>query len=128
MDYGYKRTVKDKFEDAEIKLRESISQQGFGVITEIDVKKTFHKKINKDFKKYKILGACHPHVAYEALNMDEQIGLLLPCNFVLWENEDQSTTVATIDSRAQLSLSGNDELANHAEEINIKLRAAVDQI
>ena len=60
--------------------------------------------------------------------MDEQIGLLLPCNFVLWENEDKSTTVAAIDSRAQLSLSGNDQLANRAEEINVKLIAAVDRI
>ena len=128
MEYGYKRTVQYSFDDTDSKLRESLSEQGFGVITEIDVKKTFQQKINKDFKKYKILGACHPHVAFEALSMDEQIGLLLPCNFVLWENEDKSTTVAAIDSRAQLSLSGNDELVKHAEEINVKLIAAVDKI
>jgi len=128
MDYGYKKTVQYNFENAESKLRDSLAEQGFGVITEIDVKKTFQQKINKNFKKYKILGACHPHVAYEALSMDEQIGLLLPCNFVLWENEDRTTTIAAIDSRAQLSLSGKDELMQHAEEINVKLKNAVDNI
>ena len=126
MDYGYRKTIQDNFEDTELKLRESISDQGFGVITEIDVQKTVHQKINKDFKKYKILGACHPQVAYEALSMDEQIGLLLPCNFVIWENVDRSSTIAAIDSKAQLSLSGNTELLDHAEEINIKLKATID--
>jgi uncharacterized protein (DUF302 family) len=128
MEYGYKRTIQNNFEDTEIKLRESLSEQGFGVITEIDVKKTFNDKINRDFKKYKILGACHPQVAFDALSMDEQIGLLLPCNFVIWENKDKSTTVAAIDSRAQLSLSGKEELKHHAEEINVKLIKAVDNI
>lgn len=128
MEYGYKRTIQDNFENTEIKLRESLSGQGFGVITEIDVKKTFQEKINRDFKKYKILGACHPQVAFEALSMDEQIGLLLPCNFVLWENDDKSTTIAAIDSQVQLSLSGNDELVLHAEKINVKLKNAVDNI
>jgi len=128
MEYGYKRVVKNNFEDTEQDLRNSLSEQGFGVITEIDVKNTFKKKLNRDFKKYKILGACEPNIAHDALSMDEQIGLLLPCNLVIWENDDESTTVATIDPRAQLSIAGIDELVKHSEEINNKLKMAVDKI
>ena len=128
MKYGYKRQIENSFEETEKDLKASLIEQGFGVITEIDVKNTFKQKLNKDFKKYKILGACEPNVAHSAISMDEQIGLLLPCNLVIWENDDRSTTVATIDPRAQLSIAGISELTEHAEQINIKLKIAVDKI
>ena len=108
MEYGYKRQINQILLNRLKKTyKTSLMEQGFGVITEIDVKNIFKQKLNKDFKKYKILGACEPNVAYKAISMDEQIGLLLPCNLVIWENEDKSTTVAAIDSRAQLSIAGN---------------------
>jgi len=128
MDYGYKRVINNTFEETEKDLRESLMEHGFGVITEIDVTNIFKQKLNKDFKKYKILGACEPHIAHSALCMDEQIGLLLPCNLVIWENNESVTTVATIDPRAQLSIAGIRELMEHAEEINLKLKAAVDKL
>ena len=128
MDYGYKRVINNTFEETEKDLRESLMEHGFGVITEIDVTNIFKQKLNKDFKKYKILGACEPHIAHSALSMDEQIGLLLPCNLVIWENNESVTTVATIDPRAQLSIAGISELMEHAEEINLKLKAAVDKL
>jgi len=128
MDYGYKRVINNTFEETEKDLRESLMEHGFGVITEIDVTNIFKQKLNKDFKKYKILGACEPHIAHSALSMDEQIGLLLPCNLVIWENNESVTTVATIDPRAQLSIAGIRELMEHAEEINLKLKAAVDKL
>lgn len=128
MKYGYKKTIENNFEDTEKNIKRSLLDQGFGVITEIDVKNTFKQKLDLNFKKYKILGACQPQIAYEALSVDKQIGLLLPCNVVLWENENKSTTVAAIDSRAQLSLSGNEELTSHAAAVNEKLRTAVDNL
>ena len=128
MDYGYKRVINNTFEETEKNLRESLMEHGFGVITEIDVTNIFKQKLNKDFKKYKILGACEPHIAHSALSMDEQIGLLLPCNLVIWENNESVTTIATIDPRAQLSIAGISELMEHAEEINLKLKAAVDKL
>lgn len=128
MGYGYKRVVNQSFEKTEGDLRSALSEQGFGVVTEIDVKNTFKQKLNQKFKKYKILGACEPHVAKNALSLDEQIGLLLPCNLVVYENDDKSTTVATIDPMVQLSIADNRELTEHAEIIKTKLIKAVDKI
>ena len=98
MNYGYQRTVQLSFEDADNRIRETLEENGFGVLTEIDVKNTLKKKLDKDFQKYTILGACNPPLAFEALNDEQAIGLLLPCNVVLWENEDLSTTIAAIDA------------------------------
>ncbi len=128
MDYGYIRHINQTFEQSEEKLHQTLKDEGFGVITEIDVKNTFKQKLNSDFKKYKILGACEPNTAYNALSMDDKIGLLLPCNIAIWENEDKTTTVAAIDSRVQLDISGISELVIHAKQINKKLQSAVDKI
>lgn len=128
MEYGYKKVVNIDFDKTEARLQKSLSEHGFGVITEIDVKNIFKQKLNINFKKYKILGACQPQVAYKALSLDEQIGLLLPCNLVIWENEDKSTTVAAIDPRAQLSLAGCNELIEHSKEINNNIKAVVDSL
>ena len=98
MNYGYKRTVELSFEEVDDRIRSSLEEQGFGVLTEIDVKNTLKKKLDKDFQKYTILGACNPPLAFEALEDEQAIGLLLPCNVVLWENEDSSTTIAAIDA------------------------------
>ena len=128
MDYGYKRHINETFEQTEQSLRQSLQKEGFGVITEIDVKSVFKQKLNSDFKKYKILGVCEPNTAFEAISIDEQIGLLLPCNVVIWENDDKSTSVAAIDAKVQLAIAEKSELTNHADKINQKLRSAVDKI
>ena len=128
MNYGYKRQINLSFEEVDNNIRETLKEEGFGVITEIDVQNTFKKKLNTDFKKYKILGACEPHTAFQALSIDEQIGLLLPCNIVLWENEDKTTTVVAIDPKTQLSIADNEELSKHAHSIDQKLRNAVDKL
>jgi len=128
MDYGYKRHINQTFEQSEEKLRQTLLEEGFGVITEIDVKNVFKQKLNNDFKKYKILGACEPNTAYKALSIDEQIGLLLPCNVVIWENDDKTTTVAAINSEVQLAIAGIGKLTEHADQINKQLKAAVDKI
>ena len=128
MNYGYKRRVNHTFEKTEQRLRQTLTEEGFGVITEIDVKSIFKQKLNCDYKKYKILGVCEPDTAYKALSMDEQIGLLLPCNMIIWENDDKSTSVAAIDAKVQLAITEISELKSHADQINKKLKSAVDKI
>lgn len=128
MNYGYQRIVKISFEDADLRIRETLNEQGFGVLTEIDVKTTLKKKLDVDFRKYRILGACNPSIAHKALTQEPEIGLLLPCNVVLWDNEDGTTTVSAIDARKMLAISGRDDLTELSEKVNGLLRAAVDAV
>ena len=128
MNYGYKRTVELSFEEVDDRIRSSLEEQGFGVLTEIDVKNTLKKKLDKDFQKYTILGACNPPLAFEALEDEQAIGLLLPCNVVLWENEDSSTTIAAIDAEKMMTIVKNNQLYNLAKKVNTLLKKAVDNV
>ena len=128
MNYGYKRTVELSFEEVDDRIRSSLEEQGFGVLTEIDVKNTLKKKLDKDFQKYTILGACNPPLAFEALEYEQAIGLLLPCNVVLWENEDSSTTIAAIDADKMMTIVKNNQLYNLAKKVNTLLKKAVDNV
>ena len=128
MNYGYQRTVQLSFEDADNRIRETLEENGFGVLTEIDVKSTIKKKLDKDFQKYTILGACNPPLAFEALNDEQAIGLLLPCNVVLWENEDLSTTIVAIDANKMMTIVENSHLYNLANKVNTLLQKAVDNV
>ena len=128
MNYGYKRVVQLSFKNANIRIRETLKEQGFGVLTEIDVRKTLKEKLNKDFKKYVILGACNPPLAFQALNYEEAIGLLLPCNVILWENDDLSTTIAAIDANKMMTIVEKDQLYDLARKVDSLLQAAVDNV
>jgi uncharacterized protein (DUF302 family) len=128
MNYGYKRVVQLSFKNANIRIRETLKEQGFGVLTEIDVRKTLKEKLNKDFKKYVILGACNPPLAFQALNDEEAIGLLLPCNVILWENDDLSTTIAAIDANKMMTIVEKDQLYDLARKVDSLLQAAVDNV
>tara|TARA_B100000929_G_scaffold45869_1_gene32588 strand:+ start:1499 stop:1885 length:387 start_codon:yes stop_codon:yes gene_type:complete len=128
MNYGYQRTVQLSFEDADNRIRETLEENGFGVLTEIDVKNTLKKKLDKDFQKYTILGACNPPLAFEALSDEQAIGLLLPCNVVLWENEDLSTTIAAIDANKMMTIVENNHLFSLANKVNTLLQKAVDNV
>ena len=128
MNYGYKRTVELSFEEVDDRIRSSLEEQGFGVLTEIDVKSTLKKKLDKDFQKYTILGACNPPLAFEALEDEQAIWLLLPCNVVLWENEDSSTTIAAIDADKMMTIVKNNQLYNLAKKVNTLLKKAVDNV
>ena len=116
------------FKNANIRIRETLKEQGFGVLTEIDVRKTLKEKLNKDFKKYVILGACNPPLAFQALNDEEAIGLLLPCNVILWENDDLSTTIAAIDANKMMTIVEKDQLYDLARKVDSLLQAAVDNV
>ena len=128
MNYGYKRTVELSFEEVDDRIRSSLEEQGFGVLTEIDVKNTLKKMLDMDFQKYTILGACNPTLAFEALEDEQAIGLLLPCNVVLWENEDSSTTIAAIDADKMMTIVENNQLYNLAKKVNTLLKKAVDNV
>jgi uncharacterized protein (DUF302 family) len=124
MDYGYKKVINGTIVDVENLLREKLLNNGFGVITEIDIKEKLEDKLAVDFRSYKILGSCHPPSAYESLNIDLNVGILLPCNFVVWDNKDGSTTVATLKASSLLSVLENSEL-NH---IGVKVDKLVNSV
>ena len=128
MDYGYHRIIDKSFEDVESGIRISLQEQGFGVLTEIVVNEILKKKLNVDFRRYKILGACHPPTAFKALSSELEIGLLLPCNVTLWENDDNTVTLSAINAFKVLSVTGRDDLDELAGQVNDWLKAAVDAV
>ncbi|MCS6845259.1 MAG: DUF302 domain-containing protein [Caldilineales bacterium] len=103
----------------------ALKEQGFGVLTEIDVKATLKKKLDADFRRYVILGACNPPLAYRALSTDLAIGLLLPCNVIVYENDDRTTTVSAMNPMAIVDMTGHEALREVAEQATAKLQAAV---
>ncbi|OFX38149.1 MAG: hypothetical protein A2X08_09060 [Bacteroidetes bacterium GWA2_32_17] len=128
MNYYFNKTVKMSFEDAEIKVIEALKSEGFGVLTEIDVQATLKKKLDVDFRRYKILGACNPPFAYKALQAEDKIGLLLPCNIVIQEKSDKTIEVAAINPLASMEVVGNEKLTEIAKEVQSKLNNVIKSI
>lgn len=128
MDYGHKKVINGTIVDVENLLREKLLDNGFGVITEIDIKEKLEDKLGVNFRSYKILGSCHPPSAYESLNIDLSVGILLPCNFVVWDNKDGSTTVATIKASSLLSVLKNSELNHVGEKVDKLVSSVMDQL
>src|SRR6478735_6171440 len=118
------------FDDAVRRTREALAEQGFGVLTEIDVKETLKAKLNEDMEDYLILGACNPPLAHRAVNIDRQIGLLLPCNVVVRSDpKDEDTVfVEAMDPQVLVDVTGEGELRPIADEVATKLRAAIDSL
>lgn len=126
--YGFSVQMDCGFDEAVNKVTEALKTEGFGVLTEIDVKATLKKKIDVDRKPYTILGACNPKLANQALNADPDIGLLLPCNVVVREEDDGAITVAFMDPKAVLSLVELSGIAELAGEVRNKLEKVRDQL
>lgn len=120
--YSFGRTVETPFAETSAKVREELAKEGFGVLTEIDVRKKFAEKLQKDFRNYLILGACNPSMAYEALNREINLGTLLPCNVIVYARDDGRTAVAVMDPVAALSMVGNAEIAGIAEKVAEKMK------
>ncbi|GAB4328117.1 MAG: DUF302 domain-containing protein [Candidatus Zixiibacteriota bacterium] len=118
--YAYSVKTSLPFDEAIRVATDELKKDGFGVLTEIDVKKTLKEKIDLDFRRYKILGACNPHLASQALQAETEIGLLLPCNVIVYENDDKTTTISLLSPRAQFQLTGRsdmDQLVDQADTI-----------
>ena len=128
MDYGYQRNVDIPFDDVESSIREKLQEQGFGILTEISVDETLKEKLDQDFRRYKILGACHPPSAFEALSSELEIGLLLPCNVTIWENEDGTVTISAINAEKMLGFTQRDDLEHLFVQVNGWLKVAVDAV
>jgi uncharacterized protein (DUF302 family) len=117
-----------EYDDAVARTTELLTAEGFGVLTEIDVKATLKKKLDVDFKRYVILGACNPQLAYQAMSGEPFIGVLLPCNVVVMEREGGGTIVSAFKPTAAFSLVDNDQVAPIAEEVEGRLRSVLDKL
>lgn len=127
MQYGFSKTVDLPFEQAIDKVTEELKKEGFGVLTTIDVKETLKKKIDVDFKKYTILGACNPPIAHKALQEEEELGLLLPCNVVVYEKDDK-TRVSIFDPMVMTWIIENDNMKPIASEVQERLQRVLNSI
>lgn len=128
MSYYFSKTVDLAFDDATQKVMEELKKEGFGVLTEIDVKATLKKKLNVDFRNYKILGACNPTFAYQALQSERMIGTMLPCNVIVQEAGEGKTEVAAIDPIASMQAVQNPNLEDLAQKVRSKLKAIIDRV
>jgi uncharacterized protein (DUF302 family) len=127
MGYGFSKTVSLSHERAIERVTEELKKEGFGVLTTIDVRDTLKKKLNVEFNKYVILGACNPPFAHKALQIDEQIGLLLPCNVIVYEKEGK-TVVAAFDPISMTRVMDNEMVRPVAEEVKQKLQRVIDSV
>jgi uncharacterized protein (DUF302 family) len=127
MQYGFSRTVDLSYEAAIERVTEELKKEGFGVLTTIDVRETLKKKLNVDFQKYVILGACNPPFAHKSLQADEMIGLLLPCNVIVYEKAGK-TIVAAFDPEVMMSLVDNEAVKPIASEVKQKLESVIRNV
>jgi uncharacterized protein (DUF302 family) len=128
MTYYFTKEVELSFDEAINKVTEELKKEGFGILTEIDVKATMKKKLDVDFRNYKILGACNPPFAYEALKAEDKIGLMLPCNFIVQEKENGIVEVSAIDPAVSMQSVRNSALESIAGDVRDKLKKIVDSI
>jgi len=119
--YAFGRTVDVPYAEAELRVRAELQKEGFGVLTEIDVRQKFQEKLGKEFRNYVILGACNPAMAYEAFGRELNIGTLLPCNVTVYDGDDGRTVVMVMDPVAALSMVGNPEMAEMAKIVKEKM-------
>jgi uncharacterized protein (DUF302 family) len=128
MQYYFSKIISGTFEDTMNRAIEELKKEGFGVLTEIDVRATMKKKLDVDFKKYHILGACNPPFAYQALQAEDKIGTMLPCNVIIIEVDSDTTEVAAINPLVSMQAVNNPGLNDVAQQVTGKLKKVVDSI
>jgi uncharacterized protein (DUF302 family) len=126
--YYYTKTIDLSPDEAEARVREELEEEGFGVLTEIDVQATLKKKLDVDMRPYKILGACNPPYAHKALEAENKIGTMLPCNVIVQQSDDGRTEVAAVDPVASMQAVNNEALRPIAEEIRDRLRRVIERV
>lgn len=128
MTYYFSKTLDLSFEQAIVRVTEELQKEGFGVLTEIDVQATFKKKLDVDFRKYRILGACNPPFAHKALQAEPHIGLMLPCNVVVQEAETGGSIVSAIDPLMSMQAVENEALNEIAGQVKAKLQRVIESV
>ena len=129
MGYYFNKIVKSKdFEKVIEQTTAALKTEGFGVLTEIDIQKAFKEKINVDFKKYRILGACNPHFAHKALLAEDKVGVFLPCNVIIEQHENGDIEVSAVDPIASMSAVKNEALGGFALEVQEKMKSVIDKL
>ncbi|MGN6193444.1 MAG: DUF302 domain-containing protein [Ginsengibacter sp.] len=128
MNYYFSKTVNEDFDTAIEKVTEELKKEGFGILTQIDIKETLKKKLDVDFKKYRILGACNPKFAYEALKAEDKIGTMLPCNVIVQEHENGKVEISAVDPVASMMAVKNDSLGNVATQVREKLNRVINNL
>ena len=128
MKYYFSKTIDSPFDEAVARVTEELKKEGFGILTEIDVQQKMKEKLNVEFKKYLILGACNPPFAFKALQLEDKIGTMLPCNVIVQEVDKMKTEVAAIDPIASMQAIQNPGLRDIAEQVQAKLKKVVDNI
>lgn len=128
MSYYFSTTVKLGFDEAIQRVTEELGKEGFGVLTDIDVRETFRVKLDKDFRPYRILGACNPPAAFRALEAEPFIGTMLPCNVVVQEREPGSVEITAVDPVASMMAIENPALGDVANEIRAKLKTVIERL
>ena len=128
MGYYFSKTLGISFDEALARVTEELKKEGFGILTEIDVKETMKKKMNVDFRKYKILGACNPPLAHKAMQTEDKIGTMLPCNVIVQEMSEGQIEVAAIDPVASMQAVENPKLQDVADQVRVKLKRVIDSL
>ena len=128
MKYYFNKTIKGTFEEVIEKVTEGLKEEGFGILTEIDVTATLRKKLDVDFKKYRILGACNPPYAHKALQAEDKIGTMLPCNVIVQEVQEGVIEVAAVNPMASMMAVDNKQLMEIADEITAKLKNVIEKL
>lgn len=128
MEFSFHKKVEGGFDDTVAKVTEELKAEGFGIITEIDLQEKFKEKLQKDFRKYKILGACNPSAAYKAVQIEGKIGILLPCNVVVQELENGGVEVAAVNPMSSIGAVDNEQLKQIADEVSGQLKTVIDKM
>ena len=126
--FGIQKTLDLPFDEALAKIPEALKAEGFGVLTEIDVQATLKKKLDVDFRRYRILGACNPPFAHRALQHSLDVGMLMPCNVIVYETDDRKTVVSAVDPMQTMAAQGDPAMRPLADEVRHKLQRVIDSL
>ena len=128
MKYSYSKDITSNFQDTEKKVRDALTDIGFGVLTEINMRDAFKAKLDLEYKNYKILGACNPNLAHEALQSESLIGILMPCNILVIDNEDNTTKIVFPSAKSLLEITNNSDIDQLSDKVDDLLKTAFNEV
>ena len=128
MRYSYSKDITSNFQDTEKKVRDALTDIGFGILTEINMRDAFKAKLDLEYKNYKILGACNPNLAHEALQSESLIGILMPCNILVIDNEDNTTKIVFPSAKSLLEITDNSDIDQLSDKVDDLLKTAFNEV